>query len=164
MLFDHLTGIKNPFGKLSYGRPVLTVYLTLFIVVILSLLFTIQHVFTFIIQNFEMVPMKSTLMIRIFSFFGILFQFLIPTIFMFVYIFMISFHIHESQKASYLIDTSKLVYFRYSAIGTKFLILPLVLPVLMDCEFIGDGNYWIWSIFYFYVNLGIRINRIKKLK
>jgi hypothetical protein len=127
MLFDHLAGIKNPFGKQAYDRPVRTVYVTIFVVIILSLLFTVQHAFTFIVQNYEMKPMKNPLMIRIFSFASILYQFVIPTIFMFVYIFLIGFHIHKSQKVRLLKCAHNNVIFRYSAIGMKFVIPLLVL-------------------------------------
>lgn len=100
MLFDHLAGIKNPFGKKAQNRPVGTAYKTILVVIIFSFLFTIHHCFTFIIQKFGMVPMESPLMIRVLSITSIFYQFVIPTISMFLYIFLIAFHIHKSQKVS----------------------------------------------------------------
>lgn len=111
MLFDHLVGIKNPFWKQAQNRPVRTSYLTVFLIVLCSFVVTVHYVFKRYARqlnkylNYDVRETSQSLTrdqcwwaLRVLNTLNILYMFLLPTVSMFVYIYLISYHIHQSQK------------------------------------------------------------------
>ncbi|KAI6235186.1 hypothetical protein M3Y95_00024400 [Aphelenchoides besseyi] len=101
MLFDHLLGIKKPFAKHLQETSLFTVYVSIFVSVFCSFIVTIYHIFAFKLEKrdetYRMIP-NSKSFFSVFSLINIFFNYVIPTIAMFLYVFLIGFHIYKSQK------------------------------------------------------------------
>ncbi|KAI6240118.1 hypothetical protein M3Y99_00497600 [Aphelenchoides fujianensis] len=101
MLLDHFIGIKRPFAKQIQDTSVCSAYVAVFFSLFTSLLFTSYNLFAFNIEKqgdkHVMTPRNSTVL-KVFTLISVVYQYVIPSIAMFGYIFLIAYHIHQSQK------------------------------------------------------------------